>query len=82
MGGGKHTTAALVEVRETLAEARARGLDFDAAWSTATAGVKHGPHGYADALSSTRGAWRQAYLGEPERGCGAMGLLLETRRYE
>lgn len=49
----------LVHVRERLAEAREAGLDFDAAWADAPAGVT--AMRWHTALTETRHAWRLAY---------------------
>ncbi|MEA2385534.1 MAG: hypothetical protein QOH72_5505 [Solirubrobacteraceae bacterium] len=64
----------LAAVRETLAEARRQGLDFDRAWREALAGLPKLPLNSAPgqqrdaalcALSVTADSWRAAYLGQP-----------------
>jgi hypothetical protein len=63
------------DVRRSLEESRARGLDFAEAWTIATGDLAGGD---AAALLATRLHWQSAYCGGPVL-CGAFGVLRETR---
>jgi hypothetical protein len=64
------------DVRRSLEDSRARGLDFESAWSTATAGLTVGD---VAPLTSTREPWRSAYCGQPH-GCSPSFDLLASSR--
>ncbi len=57
----------LEAVRRNLAEARARGVSFSAAWPAAIAPLPLGHKNFwRVALESTRRVWEHAYVGEPD----------------
>jgi hypothetical protein len=68
-------------LRESLAVARASGVDFDSAWESSVEGALYGYRGSARqdwsyAIRETREVWRSAYLVEPngrlERWAGVL----------
>jgi hypothetical protein len=61
-------------LRERLAEARGRGVSFERAWGSALRAALQGcaePRIWADAIKSTRAAWRSAYARENDTALSA-----------
>jgi hypothetical protein len=55
----------LQRLRDTLAQARADGRDFDAVWPRAITNAFSSDRDMREALRATNDAWRRAYEGRP-----------------